>query len=145
MMAGDAQNALVTRRRLLLIFIAVLLPLVAGTVAYSASSSPGKSGSSPGKQKAGQQESKEQDQGVPGGTVERFHGGGCDLPDGVAALEGNWTHGMYVEAWATTNDPTKIREAAHSRCGKPAQAHSPFGAGGLPPGLSKKAENKPSP
>jgi hypothetical protein len=140
----------VPRRRLLVIFLAVLVPLIAGTVAYSATSpSPGKSGSAPGKQKAGQEstekENEAEGQGIPGGSIERFHSD-CDLPDGVAPLEGNWTHGMYVSAWATTNDPTKIVEAAHSRCGKPSHAGlGHFGAGGLPPGLAKKAENQPAP
>jgi hypothetical protein len=142
-------------RRLLAVILVVLLPIIGGTVAYSATSSPGKSGSAPGKQKAGQEQSTEQEneaeepegEGIPGGTIDRYHGSDCRQPDGVAALEGNWTHGMYVSAWATTNDPTKIVEAAHSRCGKPAHAglHGPFGARGLPPGLAKKAENQPTP
>jgi hypothetical protein len=141
----------VPRRRLFVVILAVLLPLIAVTVAYSATSSPGKSGSAPGKQKAGQEstdkENEAEGQGIPGGSIERYHGSDCDLPDGAAALEGNWTHGMYVSAWATTNDPTKIVEAAHSRCGKPSHAglQGHFGAGGLPPGLAKKAENQPTP
>jgi hypothetical protein len=141
----------VPRRRLFVVILAVLLPLIAVTVAYSATSSPGKSGSAPGKQKAGQEstdkEGEAEGQGILGGSIERYHGSDCDLPDGAAALEGNWTHGMYVSAWATTNDPTKIVEAAHSRCGKPSHAglQGHFGAGGLPPGLAKKAENQPTP
>jgi hypothetical protein len=132
--------------------LTVALSLVAGTVAYSQTSSPGKSGSAPGKEKSGQQESNEneneaEDQGIPGGPIERYHGSDCHLPAGADALEGNWTHGMYVEAWAGTNDPIKIVAAAHSRCGKPAQSglHGRFGAGGLPPGLAKKSEEQPSP
>jgi hypothetical protein len=61
-----------------------------------------------------------EDEGVHGGTIERFHAG-CDVPDG-AKLSGNWTHGDYVTAWAATGDNAKIQEAAHSRCGKPAHA-----------------------
>lgn len=149
---AQLQNERVPSRRLLVVILAVLVPVIAGTVAYSATSSPGKSGSAPGKQEAGQKEATEkeseaEDQGIPGGSIERYHGGDCDLPDGVAALEGNWTHGMYVSAWATTNDPVMIVQAAHSRCGKPSHAglQGRFGAGGLPPGLAKKAENQPTP
>ena len=134
-----------------MVILAVLLPLIVGTVAYSATSSPGKSGSAPGKQKAGQESTEKGDeaegQGTPGGSIDRFHDG-CDVPDAAADnLVGNWTHGMYVSAWATTNDPTRIVEAAHSRCGKPSHAglQGHFGAGGLPPGLAKKAENQPTP
>jgi hypothetical protein len=148
---GHIQDERVPRRRLLVVILAVLLPLIAGTVAYSSTSSHGKSGSAPGKQKAGQESTDKEDegesQGIPGGIIDRYHGSDCDLPEGAAVLEGNWTHGMYVEAWAMTKDATKIVTAAHSRCGKPLQAgvHGPFGAGNLPPGLQKKAENQPTP
>jgi hypothetical protein len=131
--------------------LAVLIPTVVATVAYSATSSPGKSGSAPGRQKAGQQqEGQDDDEGLPGGNVTRFHGDkdvSCDLPDGAAALKGNWNHGMYVEAWASTNDPVKIVAAAHSPCGKPMQAafRGRFGAGGLPPGLAKKGDTSLTP
>jgi hypothetical protein len=141
----------VPSRRFLVVILAVLLPLILGTVAYSVTSSPGKSGTAPGKQKSGQEstekENEAEDQGTPGGSIERFHQG-CDVPDAAADnLVGNWTHGMYVSAWATTNDSDKIVEAAHSQCGKPSHAglNAHFGAGGLPPGLAKKAENQPSP
>ena len=60
-------------------------------------------------------------EGVHGGPVERFHGPGCDLPSG-ADLSGNWTHGDYVSAWASTGDAERVQAAAHSRCGKPAHA-----------------------
>jgi hypothetical protein len=139
----------VPRRRVLVIVLALLLSGLGATVAYSATSSPGKSG----KPKASPQQSTDQDnetedQGVPGGSVTRFHGNtdvSCSLPEGAQALEGNWTHGMYVEAWAGTNDPSKIVSAAHSPCGKPMQAafHGHFGAGNLPPGLAKKDQNQP--
>jgi hypothetical protein len=143
-----------SRRRVIVILAALLLSALVATVAYSATSSPGNSGSAPGKQKAAQPQSTEQEnesegQGVPGGTISRFHGGSgvsCALPAGAAALQGNWTHGMFVSAWAATNDSAKIVEAAHSPCGKPTHAafHGPFGTG-LPPGLAKKAGNTPSP
>jgi hypothetical protein len=149
---ASSHNMRVPSRRFLVVILAVVLPLVLGTVAYSATSSPGKSGTAPGKQKAGQQSTEKEDeaegQGTPGGSIDRFHEG-CHVPESVAdQLKANWTHGMYVSAiTATTNDPTKIVEAAHSRCGKPSHAglNGHFGAGGLPPGLAKKAENQPSP
>jgi hypothetical protein len=52
--------------------------------------------------------------------VARFHGDAtaCPQPDG-AALEGNWTHGDYVSAWAKTGDHAKTQAAARSDCGKP--------------------------
>jgi hypothetical protein len=58
---------------------------------------------------------------VHGGPNARFHrDGACPLPAGVD-LKGNWTHGDYVTAWDKA-DPTKVRDAAHSSCGKPAHA-----------------------
>jgi hypothetical protein len=58
--------------------------------------------------------------GVHGGSVSRFHDD-CALPQGVAALEGNWTHGDYVSTWATapTSDAEGVKAAAHSTCGMP--------------------------
>jgi hypothetical protein len=58
--------------------------------------------------------------GVHGGSVSRFHDD-CALPEGVATLEGNWTHGDYVSAWATapTSDNEAVQAAAHSDCGMP--------------------------
>lgn len=61
------------------------------------------------------------DQGGHGGTVDRFHEG-CELPEGVAALEGNWTHGDYVSAYAKGEDREAHVAAAHSPCGKPTKA-----------------------
>ena len=67
-------------------------------------------------------EGNEQDAGVHGGPIERFHtAGSCDLTD-VSSLPGNWTHGDYVSAVAANGSATKIREAAHSDCGKPMMA-----------------------
>lgn len=41
-------------------------------------------------------EANEQDDGVHGGPIERFHrAGSCDLTP-VSSLPGNWTHGDYV-------------------------------------------------
>jgi hypothetical protein len=75
-------------------------------------------------------EGTEQDAGVHGGPIERFHqAGSCDLTT-VSSLPGNWTHGDYVSAVAASADPTQIHAAAHSDCGKPMVA---VGHGGGPP------------
>ena len=77
-------------------------------------------------------EGNEQDAGVHGGPIERFHtAGSCDLT-AVSSLPGNWTHGDYVRAVAANGNgnPAQIREAAHSDCGKPMVA---VGHGGGPP------------
>jgi hypothetical protein len=64
---------------------------------------------------------KPDDGGVHGGPNPRFHDRGeCNLVD-VRQLDGNWTHGDYVSAVAK-KDPSKVRQAAHSRCGKPNHA-----------------------
>ena len=75
-------------------------------------------------------EANEQDAGVHGGPIERFHqAGSCDLAS-VSSLPGNWTHGYYVSAVAVAGDPAQIRLAAQSDCGKPMVA---VGHGGGPP------------
>ena len=75
-------------------------------------------------------EGNEQDSGVHGGPIERFHtAGSCDLT-AVSSLPGNWTHGDYVSAVAANGNAAQIREAAHSDCGKPMVA---VGHGGGPP------------
>ena len=75
-------------------------------------------------------EVNEQDAGVHGGPIDRFHNAGaCDLT-AVSALPGNWTHGDYVSAVAAEGTAIQIREAAHSDCGKPMVA---VGHGGGPP------------
>jgi hypothetical protein len=80
--------------------------------------------------KADKVEGNEQDAGVHGGPIERFHtAGSCDLT-AVSSLPGNWTHGDYVSAVAANGSPDQIREAAHSDCGKPMVA---VGHGGGPP------------
>jgi hypothetical protein len=59
--------------------------------------------------------------GVHGGPKPRFHDAGeCNLVD-VSTLPGNWTHGDYVSA-VEKKDPSKVQEAARSRCGKPTHA-----------------------
>lgn len=75
-------------------------------------------------------EGTEQDAGVHGGPIERFHeAGSCDLT-GVSSLLDNWTHGDYVSAVAADGTPAQIREAAWSDCGKPMVS---VGHGGGPP------------
>ena len=85
-------------------------------------------------------EGNDQDAGVHGGPIERFHGGGsCDLT-AVSSLPGNWTHGDYVSAVATNGSPAQIRDAAHSDCGKPMVS---MGHGGPPDhALEHKAAGK---
>ena len=75
-------------------------------------------------------EADEQDAGVHGGPIERFHqAGSCDLT-AVSSLPGNWTHGDYVSTVAANGTPVQIQTAAHSDCGKPMVA---VGHGGGPP------------
>ena len=67
------------------------------------------------------QTGKTEGEGVHGGPKPRFHDAKvCDLVD-VSKLPGNWTHGDYVSA-VEKEDPSKVREAAHSPCGKPNHA-----------------------
>jgi hypothetical protein len=74
-------------------------------------------------------EENEQDAGVHGGPIERFHiAGSCDLT-AVSSLPGNWTHGDYVSAVAANGSSAEIQEAAWSDCGKPMVA---VGHGGPP-------------
>src|SRR5918994_2756248 len=64
-------------------------------------------------------EATDQDSGVHGGPIDRFHNSGsCDLAT-VSSLPGNWTHGDYVSAVAADGSAIQIRDAAHSDCGKP--------------------------
>jgi hypothetical protein len=75
-------------------------------------------------------EASDQDSGVHGGPIDRFHNAGsCDLTT-VSSLPGNWTHGDYVSAVAGDGTSFQIREAAQSDCGKPMVA---VGHGGGPP------------
>jgi hypothetical protein len=80
-------------------------------------------------------EANEQDAGVHGGPIERFHqAGACDLTS-VSSLPGNWTHGDYVSAVAAGGNPALIRQAAWSDCGKPMVS---VGHGGGPPAHALK-------
>jgi hypothetical protein len=75
-------------------------------------------------------EGNEQDAGVHGEPIDRFHtAGSCELT-AVSSLPGNWTHGDYVSAVAANGTPAEIQEAAHSDCGKPMVA---VDHGGGPP------------
>ena len=57
-------------------------------------------------------EGNEQDAGVHGGPIDRFHtAGSCDLT-AVSSLPGNWTHGDYVSAVAANGTSAEIQEAA---------------------------------
>ena len=83
-------------------------------------------------------EANEQDDGVHGGPIERFHrAGSCDLTP-VSSLRGNWTHGDYVTAVAADGTAVQIGEAAHSDCGKPMVA---VGHGGGPPAHANAGGN----
>jgi hypothetical protein len=80
--------------------------------------------------------------GVHGGPKPRFHDAGeCKLVD-VSKLPGNWTHGDYVSA-VEKRDPSKVREAAHSRCGKP--NHAGKGPKDKQKGTGKEQSSKPKP
>jgi hypothetical protein len=80
-------------------------------------------------------EANEQDAGVHGGPIERFHqAGSCDLI-AVSSLPGNWTHGDYVSTVAANGTPAQIQMAAHSDCGKPMVS---VGHGGGPPAHALK-------
>jgi hypothetical protein len=82
-------------------------------------------------------EANEQDAGIHGGPIDRFHQpGSCDLV-AISSLPGNWTHGDYVSAVAADGTAFQIREAAHSDCGKPMVS---VGHGGGPP--AHALENK---
>jgi hypothetical protein len=83
-------------------------------------------------------ERSEQDAGVHGGPIDRFHNAGsCDLT-AVGALPGNWTHGDYVDAVAVDGTAVQITEAAHSDCGKPMVS---VGHGGGPPAHANAGGN----
>lgn len=73
-------------------------------------------------------QTRSDDGGVHGGPKPRFHDRAeCNLTD-VSKLPGNWTHGDYVSAVAKS-DPSKVRDAAKSRCGKPSHAGKGNGKG----------------
>ncbi len=69
-------------------------------------------------------------QNLASDNTPRFHGDAttaCPFPDG-STLTGNWTHGQYVAAWASTKNAAAVRSAAASSCGMPlsaTQSHAP--------------------
>lgn len=86
-------------------------------------------------------EATDQDAGIHGGPIERFHNAGqCDLT-AISSLPGNWTHGDYVTAVAADGTDVQITDAAHSDCGKPMVS---VGHGGGPPAhaLENRAAGK---
>src|SRR4029450_12559060 len=112
-------------RRGVLAFVVTFVVGVSGIAAAGVLSGAGHD-----KSESNEAEANEQEAGVHGGPIERFHqGGSCDLT-AVSALPGNWTHGDYVSAVAANGNAAQIREAAHSDCGKPMVA---VGHGGGPP------------
>ena len=81
------------------------------------------------------------DGGVHGGPKPRFHDAReCNLVN-VSSLPGNWTHGDYVSAVAK-KDPSKVRDAAHSPCGKP--SHAGRGNGKGPKDKDKSEKEQPA-
>jgi hypothetical protein len=91
-----------------------------------------------------QEPAEPEGEGVHGGPNARFHNAGaCPLPSG-AKLEGNWTHGDYVTAWAEA-DETKVRDAAHSPCGKPAHVAQKGANPGKAFGKSKRPRKPATP
>jgi hypothetical protein len=80
-------------------------------------------------------EANEQDTGIHGGSIDRFHdAGSCNLT-ALGSLPGNWTHGDYVSTVAANGTPAQIQMAAHSDCGKPMVS---VGHGGGPPAHALK-------
>lgn len=81
--------------------------------------------------------------GNHGGPNPRFHDARvCNLVD-VSKLPGNWTHGDYVSA-VEKKDPSKVREAAHSDCGKPDKAAKGKKNKDAKPEKSSEPKAKPS-
>ncbi|MGH2794933.1 MAG: hypothetical protein ACRDKG_11585 [Actinomycetota bacterium] len=85
-----------------------------------------------------------------GGPKPRFHDAKvCNLVD-VSKLPGNWTHGDYVSA-VEAKDPSKVREAAQSDCGKPnhaggkGQKENNKGGNGKEKGADEKEEGDEAP
>jgi hypothetical protein len=113
--------------------VSALALLLAG--ALTTASLAARGGTSASRAALAQTQPEEEDAGVHGGPNARFHNAGaCPLPAG-AKVQGNWTHGDYVTAWAEA-DPTKVRDAAHSACGKPAHV---AGKGAKPGKAARKA------
>jgi hypothetical protein len=125
----ESEGGLVSRaRRGVLAFGVTFVLALSGIATASVFAGPGDDNS----------EANEQDAGVHGGPIERFHqAGSCDLT-AVSSLPGNWTHGDYVSTVAANGTPAQIQMAAHSDCGKPMVS---VGHGGGPPAhaLANKA------
>jgi hypothetical protein len=125
-------------RRGVLAFLVTFVLGASGVATAGVLSAAGQNpGQSPGGPAAHQDdtEADEAGGGVHGGPIDRFHqAGSCDLT-AVSQLPGNWTHGDYVSAVATAGDPTQVREAAWSDCGKPMVS---VGHGGGPPAHALK-------
>ena len=108
-------------KRAILIFLAsfvVGLSGVATAAVFSGSGSPSPNAGGHGDKEAADEAGE--DSGVHGGTIDRFHqAGGCGLT-ATGGLQGNWTHGDYVNAVSEGGGTAKqIQAAAHSDCGKP--------------------------
>ena len=100
---------------------AVLLVVGAAAAAPRSGSRPAPADAAHSSSSAKRTATEAEDQGVHGGSVERFHAE-CAFPEGVGPLEGNWTHGDFVSAWARADGSDAVKTAAHSPCGKPISA-----------------------
>ncbi|MCA1831163.1 MAG: hypothetical protein ABR548_11145 [Actinomycetota bacterium] len=128
-------NRLTKRRGAVIALWVMALTLLAGASFAAVGSTPSPKASS--KAKAA---TDAEDAGVHGGPHARIHAG-CTAATGLA---GNWTHGDYVDAVtkAHPGDSEKIRNAAHSDCGKIDHSKLAHGKSGLPHG--KSDEHKPA-
>lgn len=116
-------------RRWILVFVVPFVVGVSGIATARVFVSAGSPSAGPA-DRPSNVEASDEDAGVHGGPIERFHkAGACDLT-AVSSLPGNWTHGDYVSAVAADGTPMQIREAARSDCGKPMVS---VGHGGGPP------------
>ena len=116
-------------RRWILAFVLLLVVGVSGVATARVFVSTGSPSAGPA-DRPGNVQASEEDAGVHGGPIDRFHrAGSCDLA-AVSSLPGNWTHGDYVSAVAAVGTPMQIRQAAKSDCGKPMVS---VGHGGGPP------------
>lgn len=81
--------------------------------------------------------------GQRGGPKPRYHDkGDCNLVD-TSKLPGNWTHGDYVSA-VEKQDPSRVREAAQSDCGKPIKGAKGNNGKGPKPEKTKEPEGSES-
>ena len=153
LMNARVRGMLEERGVIVVLALLLSLPLAIGAYASAGHSSnePKKASTSVGAAKG---HSEQGEQGEQAGDTGRVHGTGetCPLPDGVAALSGNWTHGEYVSAWAhwaaeqkqqglsTESAGASVRTAAQSDCGKPDTAASAGGQNGESPNPRKSAD-----